>query len=156
MTYWNVPVEPVPAIGSGALQVKRLHPHARLPTRATEHSAGLDFYALCDVVIPPGRAEVIETGFAVAIPEGCAGFLWPRSGLAAKASLDRLAGLIDADYRGEVRAVLINHGKVDIRISARDKVIQMVIQPITMLEPVEVDQLPDTERGDGGFGSTGK
>ena len=137
------------------LPVKKLHPDARLPTRGSEHAAGLDFYSLEGVIIEPGATAVIRTGIAVAIPEGKAGFLWPRSGLAVKYSIDRLAGLIDADYRGEVKAVLINHGEDRIKISAGDKIVQMVIQPVDMPDPVEVEELPETVRGEGGFGSTG-
>ena len=137
------------------LPVKKLHPDARLPTRGSEHAAGLDFYALNDVVIDIWETVKVHTGIAVAIPEGKAGFLWPRSGLAVKGSIDRLAGLIDADYRGEVIAILINHGDDRIKISAGDRIVQMVIGPVDMLNPVEVEELPETVRGENGFGSTG-
>lgn len=129
---------------------------AQLPTRGSEHAAGLDLYSVDTGVIYPGVGRLIDTGIYVAIPEGHVGLIWPRSGLAVKHGIDVLAGVIDADYRGEIRVALMNHGQEEFRFMSGMRIAQLLIQPITKLDPVEVDQLPDTERGDGGFGSTGK
>ena len=103
----------------------------------------------------PGERAIIETGFAWHIWPGYVGMIRPRSGLAAKHGIDVLAGVIDSDYRGEVRAMLINHGAATVAIKAGDRIAQMVIQEYARMVPVEVDELTGTERGSGGFGSTG-
>ena len=155
MTYWNVPVEPVPAIGSGVLRVKRLTTTAKIPTRGSEHAAGLDLYADESSAVQPGEWAVIGTGIALAIPPGHVGLIWPRSGLAVRYAIDVLAGVLDSDYRGEVRVALVNHGLLHFQVSPGERIAQLLIQPITMLDPVEAE-LDDTSRGQSGFGSTGK
>lgn len=133
---------------------QRTDPEATTPTRATDGSAGFDFYALSRVDIFPGAVAKIPTGIKVAIPEGHAGFMWPRSGLAVKQGLDLLAGLIDSDYRGEIHVAAINHGERMIEIRPGDRIAQMVVGPV-MYEAEEVDSLPDPGTRTGGFGSTG-
>lgn len=137
------------------LQFKRLHPGAQLPKRQSEHAAGYDLHSVEDAVLYPGSRRAIKTGVAVALPEGTAGFIWPRSGMAVNKGADRLAGLLDSDYRGEVMVALINHGLSDIEIKRGDRIGQMVIGPVFTPEPEWADELPDTARGQGGFGSSG-
>ncbi len=138
------------------IPVKLLTENAIMPTRGTEQAAGLDLYAAESKMLIPGDRAIVGTGVSIAIPKGFVGLIWPRSGLAVRHGIDVLAGVIDADYRGELCVVLINHGKVDCHIDVGDRIAQLVIQPVAMLEPVEADDLPPTVRGEGGFGSTGK
>jgi dUTP pyrophosphatase len=126
-----------------------------LPSYGSNGAAGIDLSAAHDYRIYPGAKAMIDTGFAWAIPNGHVGFIWPRSGLAAKHGIDTLAGVIDSDFRGQVRVILINHGDATVEIKAGDRVAQMVIQECARVTPVEVEELTDTARGDGGFGSTG-
>jgi deoxyuridine 5'-triphosphate nucleotidohydrolase len=137
------------------IPVKLLTENAIMPTRGTEQAAGLDLYAEESKVLIPGGRVIIGTGIAVAIPMGYVGMIWPRSGLAIKHGIDVLAGVVDADYRGEVCVILINHSKIDVCIPEHTRIAQLVIQPVAMMEPTQVDDLPPTARGEGGFGSTG-
>jgi deoxyuridine 5'-triphosphate nucleotidohydrolase len=137
------------------MPIKLLTENAIIPTRATEQAAGLDLYAAESKMLIPGDRAIVGTGISIAIPPGFAGLIWPRSGLAMRHGVDVLAGVIDADYRGELCVVLINHGWVDYYIQEGDLIAQLVIQPVAMLEPTQVDDLPPTARGEGGFGSTG-
>ncbi|OHA56610.1 MAG: hypothetical protein A2588_01235 [Candidatus Veblenbacteria bacterium RIFOXYD1_FULL_43_11] len=139
------------------LEVKKLDPRAKLPAYEHPGDAGLDFYALEDFVVPAGgRKPGIRTGVAVAIPEGYVGLFWDKSGLAAKHGLKVMAGVIDSGYRGELLLTLLNTSDVDYHFKAGEKVMQMLIQAVERAEIVEVENLSDTSRGDGGFGSTGK
>lgn len=138
------------------LPVQLLHGDAKPPYRATPASAGLDLHAAESVTIDPGCRVMVPTGLAVAIPYGHAGFIWPRSGLAVKHGIDTLAGVIDADYRGEIKVALINHGQADIEIEVGDRIAQLLIQPVATLDPIETKVLSETVRGQGGFGSSGK
>jgi len=131
------------------------NPRRMVPERATDQAAGLDLYAAVSAHLPVGQRCVVATGIQVAIPPGHVGLVWPRSGLAVKRGIDVMAGVIDADYRGEVGVVLINHGKEIVMIAEGERIAQLLIQPVVMAEPKIVSKLPDTERGDGGFGSTG-
>lgn len=138
-------------------EVKRIGEHALpLPSRETEGAAGHDMMAADGVTVYPGQRVVIPTGFAWAIPPGWVGMIRPRSGLAVKHGLDVLAGVVDSDYRGEVKVVLINHGDRPVEFNQGDRVAQMVIQPVVMTEIEEVSELGETKRGCGGFGSTGQ
>lgn len=140
------------------LQVKRLEPGARLPTRAHADDAGLDLHALESVTIDPGRRATVRTGIAVAIPHGYAGLVLPRSGLAARhgIALVNAPGLIDAGYRGELRVLLLNTDvDAPFTLAAGDRVAQLVLIAVALPVAVAVDQLDETERGSGGFGSTG-
>ena len=140
------------------LRIARLHERARLPTRAHDGDAGLDLYALEDAVLAPGERASVPTGIAVEIPPGQAGLVLPRSGLAARhgISVVNAPGLIDAGYRGEVRVLLLNTDrKHAFTLSAGDRIAQLVLVRVELPTPVEVDSLTDSERGAGGFGSSG-
>ena len=131
-----------------------------MPHYATKQSAGLDLPAAIDndVVIKAGETKIIPTGIAIALPAGCEAQIRPRSGLAAKHSITVLnsPGTIDADYRGEVKAILINHSTEDFTITRGMRIAQMVIAKYEHVKFDEVQSLEETERGEGGFGSTGK
>lgn len=137
------------------LNFKKLDSRASLPARGSSLSAGLDISAIEDVVIQPGQRAVVRTGLAVAIPEGYYGRLAPRSGLATRHGLDVLAGVIDADYRGEILCLLNNTGEETIRLPAQSKICQLILEKIITPVAVWADDISETERGSGGFGSTG-
>ena len=137
------------------LRFKRLHPEARLPTRGSPLAAGLDLYSVERVTLRPGARAAVRTGLAVAIPSGFYGRVAPRSGLAVKSGLDTLAGVVDADYRGEILCALVNHGDASVEIEVGTRVAQLIVEAIALPEPVWADDLDETERGAGGFGSTG-
>ncbi len=140
------------------LPVAKLKDNAVLPTRAHEGDAGLDLYACEAAHIGPGERWGVGTGVAVEIPEGHAGLVLPRSGLARDhgISLVNAPGLIDSGYRGELRVLLLNNDPADIfRISAGDRIAQLVLVPVAMAAVVEAE-LADSSRGDGGFGSSGR
>ena len=143
------------------VSVKRL-PHGAdlpLPAYATEHSAGMDLLAAVDgdVVLQPGERKLIPSGIAIALPTGTEAQIRPRSGLALKHGISVLnaPGTIDADYRGEVGVILINHGDAPFTVDRGMRIAQMVIAPVTQAVWNEVDALPESARGTGGFGSTG-
>jgi dUTP pyrophosphatase len=129
-----------------------------LPTRATPGSAGFDLRSSVDLSIPPGEWRVVPTGLAMAIPDGWEGQVRPRSGLAAKHGVTVLnaPGTIDADYRGEIKVPLINHGPTAFQVSRGERIAQILFAPVPELELVLVAELPDGARGDRGFGSTGR
>lgn len=139
------------------LAVKKLDPNATLPTRATEHSAGLDLYAVADIGIASGWRVTVPTGISVAIPHGCVGKLHIRSGHARKLglSLANGVGVIDADYRGEIMAVIENRGQIPQIIKAGERFCQLLIEEYVHTDVVEVQDLDETVRAGGGFGSTG-
>jgi dUTP pyrophosphatase len=141
------------------LPVVRLREEARLPGRAYAGDAGLDLAACERVELGPGERAVVPTGLAVAIPEGYAGFVQPRSGLAARHGIAVVnsPGLIDAGYRGEIRVVLLNTDR-ERRFVADpgERIAQLVVLPVSELEPVEVEELPASDRGVRGFGSTAR
>jgi dUTP pyrophosphatase len=142
------------------VQVKKLRPDATVPRYMTAGAAGMDLSAALDapVVIAPGDRAAIGTGLAVAIPEGWEGQVRPRSGLARThgVTVANAPGTVDADYRGEMSVTLINLGREPVTIEPGMRIAQLVIAPVAHAELVEVDQLPATPRGAGGFGSTGK
>jgi dUTP pyrophosphatase len=139
------------------IELKRIGNHTLpLPSYGSDGAAGLDLSATHDYRLYPGQRAMLTTGFAWHIWPGYVGMIRPRSGLAAKHGIDVLAGVIDSDFRGEVRVILINHGDAPIHIKAGDRIAQMVIQEYARMNPVEVEELTDTARGDGGFGSTGQ
>jgi dUTP pyrophosphatase len=135
----------------------RLDPELPTPESAHDGDAGIDLYAREDTALPPGRWAMVPTGVAVAIPEGHAGLVAPRSGLAARHGISVVngPGVIDAGYRGELKVILINHGNDAVLLGRGDRVAQLVVVPIALVELEEVNELPDSERGHGGFGSTG-
>ena len=140
--------------------IKKTSKEVITPKYKTDGSSGVDLSAFLDkeVVIKPNSSELIPTGLQVAIPEELEIQIRPRSGLAAKESIGVLnsPGTIDSDYRGELKIILFNHGNEDFIINNGDRIAQMVLVPILKMEFEEVDSLPDTIRGQGGFGSTGK
>ena len=140
------------------LPFKRLDPDAVLPERAHPGDAGYDLRSAIDVEVGPGERAMVPTGLAVAIPEGYAGLVLPRSGLASRSGLTlaNAPGLIDAGYRGELICAVVNLDRqTPVTISRGDRIAQLVLAAIPDLEPGWTDQLPPTHRGDGGFGSTG-
>jgi dUTP pyrophosphatase len=141
------------------LAVSKLNEEATLPSRAHEGDAGLDLYACEAAHIGPGERWSVGTGIAVVIPEGHAGLVRPRSGLAREhgIALVNSPGLIDAGYRGEVRVLLLNTDPAEgFRIEPGDRIAQLVVSPIALAEPVEAGTLSESARGDGGFGSSGR
>ena len=140
------------------IKIKLLDENAIVPTRATPDSAGVDLYALAGAEIPAGETVLVHTGIALAIPEGYAGFIYARSGLARKKGLApaNKVGVIDADYRGEIMVALHNHSKETGYIETGERVAQLVVAPFLPIEFSLTDTLSQTERGDGGFGSTGR
>ena len=140
--------------------IKKTNKEVITPKYKTDGSSGVDLSAFLDkeVVIKPNSSELITTGLQVAIPEEFEIQIRPRSGLAAKESIGVLnsPGTIDSDYRGELKIILFNHSNKDFIINNGDRIAQMVLVPILKMEFEEVDSLPDTVRGQGGFGSTGK
>lgn len=140
------------------LSITRLEKDLPLPAYAHAGDAGMDLYAAQDVTLAPGERTLVPTGIAVAIPDGFAGFVQPRSGLAIRQGLGLVntPGLIDSHYRGEIKIIAINlDPDTPISISRGDKVAQFVIQAVVRADLVEVDELDPTVRGEGGFGSTG-
>lgn len=140
------------------LPVQRVRPDARLPSRAYPGDAGLDLTTCERVELGPGERAVVSTGIAVAIPAGHAGFVQPRSGLAARHGIALVngPGLIDAGYRGELRVVLLNTDREATFVAEPgDRIAQLVVLRLPEVELVEVDELPGSERGAGGFGSSG-
>ena len=140
--------------------VQKLNSRVKLPEYKTSGSSGMDLMAFVEspIKIKPNTVELIPTGLSIAIPEELEIQIRPRSGLAAKSSISVLntPGTIDSDYRGELKIILFNHGNKDFIINNNDRVAQMVLMPVIKMELEEVDQLPETLRGSGGFGSTGK
>ena len=140
--------------------IKKTNKEVTTPKYKTDGSSGVDLSAFLEkkVVIKPNSSELIPTGLQVAIPEELEIQIRPRSGLAAKESIGVLnsPGTIDSDYRGELKIILFNHSNKDFKINNGDRIAQMVLVPILKMEFEEVDSLPDTVRGQGGFGSTGK
>jgi len=138
------------------INVKKLHPEAIIPQYQTEGAAGMDLCALEPISIMPGRRALVRTGLAFAIPEGFEGQIRPRSGSALRHGLTVLnsPGTVDSDYRGEIRVLLINVGQDPVAIKQGDRIAQIVFCPVAKAVLCPVDQLPDTKRGAGGFGST--
>ena len=143
------------------MQVKRL-PHGQdlpLPCYMSDHAAGMDLFAAVnsEIIIPPGQWRLVPTGISIALPEGYEAQVRPRSGLALKQGISILntPGTVDADYRGEVGVILMNHSKEKLVIKRGDRIAQMIINKIERVEIEEVNELPESNRGPAGFGSTG-
>ena len=137
------------------LKVKKVQMDAKLPQYGHTGDAGLDLFSSIDFVLEKGQVEAIPSGIKVAIPDGFVGLIWDKSGVSLK-GVHRLAGVIDSGYRGEVKVVMINLSDKPFAIDKGMKIAQMLVQPITMVRVVETEDLDDTSRGEGGFGSTGK
>ena len=140
--------------------IKKLDPTVELPTYKTDGASGMDLMALIKepINIKPNSSCLVPTGLAVAFSSDFEIQIRPRSGLAAKNSVSVLntPGTIDSDYRGEIKVILFNHGKSDFLINNKDRIAQMILTPVIKMELQETDELPETVRGEGGFGSTGK
>ena len=146
------PAEPGPTV-----LIRRLDPGLPLPERARPGDAGVDLRAATSVNLRPGERATVGTGVAVAIPEGYAGLVAPRSGLAQRHGLGivNAPGVVDSGYRGEIRVILVNLGAEAIAIGRGERIGQLLVVPVGAGEFVEVEELPPSERGEGGFGSTG-
>ena len=142
------------------INIKKLDEKAVIPTYGSEYAAGADLYACLDeaITIEPGQTVMVHTGIAVEIPEGFAGLVYARSGLACKRGLApaNKVGVVDSDYRGEIKVALHNHGKEAQTVEKGERIAQMVIAPYLSVNYEEADELSETERGEGGFGSTGR
>jgi dUTP pyrophosphatase len=136
------------------LKVKRVHPDAKLPVYGHPGDAGLDLFSVLDRELGPGDVFAVPTGIQVAVPPGHVGLVWDKSGISLM-GVHRLAGVIDAGYRGEVQVVLINLGDGPFAVKNGMKIAQLLVQPVTAVSVVETGSLDDTSRGEGGFGSTG-
>ena len=140
--------------------IKKLDPTVELPTYKTEGASGMDLMALVQdpIILKPNSSCLVPTGLAVAFSNDFEIQIRPRSGLAAKSKISVLntPGTIDSDYRGEIKVILFNHGKNEFLINNKDRIAQMILTPVIKMEFEETDDLPETVRGEGGFGSTGK
>ena len=140
--------------------IKRLSPSVQLPSYKTNGASGMDLMAFIEnpIELKPGKSCLVPTGLSVAFPEEYEIQIRPRSGLAAKNNITVLntPGTIDSDYRGELKIILFNHGNENFLINNSDRIAQMILTPIIKMELQETDELPETVRGEGGFGSTGK
>jgi dUTP pyrophosphatase len=142
------------------VRVKKLHPNAKLPTYGSPEAAGADLYACLEeaVTIQPGEVYWVPTGIALEVPKGCAGLVYARSSMGAKRGLApaNKVGVVDSDYRGEIKVVLLNHSNQPQTLEPGERVAQFVITPVLTPAYEEAEDLSDTSRGIGGFGSTGK
>lgn len=139
-----------------SISISRLDPEVPMPRYALAGDAGFDMYAREELVLLPGERGQAKTGIALAIPPGYVGLIWDKSGVSHKGGIKTLGGVVDSGYRGEVMVGLINLGKEAYTFKKGDKVAQMLIQKVEQAEFVEVNVLPESERGSAGFGSTGK
>jgi dUTP pyrophosphatase len=138
------------------LLFKRLHPAAQLPARGSDLAAGADLCCLEAFTLAPGERRAVPTGLVVEIPPGWYGRVAPRSGLAIRQGIDTLAGVVDCDYRGELRVLLVNLGHEPAHFGAGERIAQLIIERAARCDYAWADELSDTSRGDGGFGSTGR
>lgn len=135
--------------------VKKLEESATTPTKAHEHDAGWDLYASKPTTIVPNSRKTVSTGISLQIPEGHVGLIWPRSGLAVKNGIDVFAGVIDSGYRGEIKVCLYNSSDWKVDLNSGERVAQIIIQKLPNIEMLEVQHLQHSNRGEGGFGSSG-
>lgn len=145
--------------GMNTIRVKKLHPAAKLPTYGSAEAAGADLYACLEetVTVLPGESVFVPTGIAMEVPVGCAGLIYARSGLACKRGLApaNKVGVVDSDYRGQIVVVMHNHGSQPQTIENGERIAQMIITPVRTPPYEEAEELSGSERGAGGFGSTG-
>ncbi len=137
------------------IKIQKIHPDAKLPVNAYQGDAGLDLYSYGDFVLRPGERVSIPTGIKMAIPEGCVGLVWDKSGIAFKRGLKSMGGVVDSGYRGEIMVCLVNLDREDQEIKKGDKIAQIVIQPFLSVDIEESESLEETHRGERGFGSSG-
>ena len=139
------------------IKIKLLNDAAKIPTKAHKSDAGWDLYASCaSQPVYPHKRRLVSTDISIAIPDGYCGLIWPRSGLSVKKGIDVLAGVIDSGYRGEIKVCLLNTSDQMVHIHPGDRIAQLIIQKVEDVEFLEVDNLDDTDRGEGGFGSSGE
>jgi dUTP pyrophosphatase len=136
--------------------IKKLHPDAILPSYSRDGDIGMDICSNVDVIIPARQRVIVSTGIAMALPANHAGLIWDRSGMAAKHGIKTMGGVIDPNYRGEWGIILYNTTDADYQVNKGDRIAQVLIQKVEILPLEEVVELPDSNRGDGGFGSSGK
>ncbi len=137
------------------IKIKKLNQEATLPRYAKEHDAGMDLFSNETLSLQPNERKLISTGISMAIPKGYVGLIWDKSGLASKHGLKTMAGVIDSGYRGEIKILVHNLSNKPYTIESGNKVAQMLIQPVEQKQLLEVSELDETNRGEGGFGSTG-
>ena len=137
------------------IKIKKLSEEAKVPNYANPGDAGMDFYSNEEVILEPNQRKLISTGISMAIPEGYVGLFWDKSGIASKFGIKTMAGVIDSGYRGEIKILLHNLSTEKFEVKKGMKIAQMLIQPVEQKQIIEVDLLDQTERGEGGFGSTG-
>lgn len=146
----------VSCCNSPTWKVVKIEEDAILPSKTNKSDAGYDLYALEDTIIPARGRALVRTGISMAVPSGHVGLIWPRSGLAVKLGIDVLAGVVDSGYRGEVCVVLQNHSDDDYSVKKGDRAAQMLLQKLSCVTMEVVSDLDSSDRGDGGFGSSGK
>ena len=137
------------------IKIKKINTDGRVPTRAKSSDAGYDLYSTVDMPITPTARQLVPTGIAIEIPEGYYGRIAPRSGLAVRAGIDILAGVVDSGYRNEIKVVMINLGEGLVSVNKGDRIAQLIIEKCHDVEWEEVNELSDSDRGEGGFGSSG-
>jgi dUTP pyrophosphatase len=138
------------------IRFKRLNKSAKVPSYAHEGDAGMDIYSCEEAIIAPKERKIIKTGISAAFPEGHVALIWDRSGNAAKRGIKTMAGVIDSGYRGEWGIVLLNTSDEEFKINIGDRIAQALVQPVIHANITEVEDLEDSSRGEGGFGSTGE
>ena len=138
-----------------SLRIKKLSQKAKIPSKGSVMAAGYDIYSSENILVPSKSKALVSTGISMEIPEGCYGRIAPRSGLAVKNFIDVGAGVIDSDYRGELKVLLFNFSEQDFTVQEGDRIAQMVIEYVVPTVIEEISELSDTQRGEGGFGSTG-
>ena len=138
------------------INVKLLEVGAKVPTRANDNDAGWDLYSIIDTIIPAKQRKTVKTGIALEIPENMAGLIWPRSGLSVKQGIDVLAGVVDSGYRGEIMVCLYNTSDENVSINHGDRIAQIIFQEVPRVMMINQEGLGSSQRGDNGFGSSGK
>ncbi len=138
------------------MKVKKLQPDAKLPAYAIDGDAGMDIFSIEDCTIKPGERKTLHTGISYELEPGFVSLIWDKSGLASKHGLTTLGGVIEHNYRGELMIILLNTSDVEYHVEKGDKIAQMLIQPVTTAKIEEANELSDSTRKDGGFGSTGR
>lgn len=137
------------------IQIKKINPEAKTPIYAIKNDAGMELYSVEDLIVEPGKILACGTGVAVAIPVGYVGLIWDKSGVAFNGGVKTMGGVIDSSYRGEIKIILTNLSDKNYVIKKGDKIAQMLIQKVEIPDIEEAEELDDTERGEGRFGSTG-
>ena len=138
------------------ISVQLLDNNAKVPTKANPNDAGFDLYSVLDAVIPPKQRKTVRTGIAIQMPDHLAGLIWPRSGLSVKQGIDVLAGVVDSGYRGEIMVCLYNTSDEVVGINTGDRIAQIIFQEVPRVTMEVHDTLGSSQRGDNGFGSSGK